>query len=145
MQRNIIRIVVQTCFMIAWTATVALAGDDAVVLIGHQNVPAKLLKEEVKQIFLGNKTRWADDTKITFVIFNDKETYKLFLKDYVGRTYAQYQNYWKQQVFNGKGRMPLAFKDAAELIDFLGQTPGAIGFVRPADVSPEHVNILTVE
>ena len=145
MQRNIIRIVVQTCFMIAWTATVALAGDDAVVLIGHKNVPAKLLKEEVKQIFLGNKTRWADDAKITFVILNDKETYKLFLKDYVGRTYPQYQNYWKQQVFNGKGRMPLAFKDPAELIDFLAHTPGSIGFARSDDVSPDQVNILTVE
>ena len=131
MQRNIIRIVVQTCFMIAWTATVALAGDDAVVLIGHKNVPAK--------------TRWADDAKITFVILNDKETYKLFLKDYVGRTYPQYQNYWKQQVFNGKGRMPLAFKDPAELIDFLAHTPGSIGFARSADVSPDQVNILTVE
>lgn len=123
----------------------AFAGDEDIVLVGHQDITDSLTKEEVKQIFLGRKTRWTDDTKITFVIFNDKEIYETFLKTYVRKTPFQYKNYWKKQVFTGKGRMPKFFKHSEDLINFLSQTEGAISFARLQDIDTNVVKIIPVE
>ena len=86
-----------------------------VVLIAHKSVPNSISKESIKQIFLGKKTRWDGDTKIVFAVSSDKNTCIPFLKEYVGKTYSQYRNYWKKQVFTGKGRMPMSFNIASPI------------------------------
>ncbi len=48
-----------------------VADEQKIVLIGHAMIPDSLTQEEVKQIFLSRKTRWNDDTKITFFSLNN--------------------------------------------------------------------------
>jgi len=123
----------------------AFAEDEQVVMIGHASIPDSLKKEEIKQIFLGRKTRWANDEKIIFVIFAEENTYKTFLKEYVGKTIFQYKNYWKKQVFTGKGRMPKAFRKSDDVIKFMSDTKGTISFVMANDVDLNTVKIISVE
>lgn len=121
------------------------ADENPVVIIGHQDVQDTLTQDEVKQIFLGRKTRWADDSKIVFVIYSEKEVYSAFLKDFVDKTIFQYTNYWKKQVFTGKGRMPKSFKTCEEVMEFVSATDGSISFVLADDVDTNLVTILTIE
>jgi ABC-type phosphate transport system substrate-binding protein len=120
-------------------------GQDDIVLVGNKNVPDTLRKEDVKQIFLGKKTRWQDNSKITFVIFNEKDTFTAFLKTYIRKTYPQYRNYWKKQVFTGKGRMPKSFKQPKELFAFLADTEGAVSFVTAEHIDLKLVKVITIE
>ena len=122
------------------------AAEKQLVLIGHKDVADSLKKEDIKQIFLGRKTRWANDEKILFVVFAEKDTYTTFLKEYVGKTVFQYKNYWKKQVFTGKGRMPKAFKTSEEVIKYVSSTEGAISFTMSQDVSADDsVKIIAIE
>jgi ABC-type phosphate transport system substrate-binding protein len=144
--KRIILIGVLFALLVWCTATASVANTDDLVLVGNKSVVDSMKKEEIKQIFLGKKTRWEDDTKITFAVFSDKSACNLFLKDYIGKTYSQYRNYWKKQVFTGKGRMPMTFKNAEELVNFISITEGAISFVRAQDIdTTETVKIITVE
>lgn len=122
------------------------ATDEQLVIIGHKDVADSLKKEDIKQIFLGRKTRWANDEKILFVVFVEKDTYTIFLKKYVGKTVFQYKNYWKKQVFTGKGRMPKAFKTSEEVIKYVSSTEGAISFTMSQDVpADDSVKIIAIE
>ena len=122
------------------------AADEQLVIIGHKDVADSLKKEDIKQIFLGRKTRWANDEKILFVVFAEKETYTTFLKEFVGKTVFQYKNYWKKQVFTGKGRMPKAFKTSEEVIKYVSSTEGAISFTMSQDVpDDDSVKIIAIE
>jgi ABC-type phosphate transport system substrate-binding protein len=122
------------------------AADEQLVLIGHKDVADSLKKEDIKQIFLGRKTRWANDEKILFVVFAEKSTYTTFLKEYVGKTVFQYKNYWKKQVFTGKGRMPKTFKTSEEVIKYVSSTEGAISFAMSQDVpDDDSVKIIAIE
>lgn len=122
------------------------AADEQLVIIGHKDVADSLKKEDIKQIFLGRKTRWANDEKILFVVFAEKETYTTFLKEYVGKTVFQYKNYWKKQVFTGKGRMPKAFKTSEEVIKYVSSTEGAISFTMSQDIpADDSVKIIDIE
>lgn len=121
------------------------AAEAEIVLVGHERIEEPLTQEEIQQIFLGKKTRWKDNTKIVFVIFSQEDAYKTFLKQYIQKTYSQYLNYWKKQVFTGKGRMPQMFNDPQELMAFLANTEGAISFARVQDVTdPNMVKVIPV-
>ena len=110
------------------TAMTAFAAD--VVIVCNKNVPEdSLSKGEVKNIFLGKKTRWRNDEKIIFVISEASEAHKTFLKEYIGKNAFQYANYWKKQVFTGKGKPPKSFGTEESLLDYVSDTEGAIGYL----------------
>jgi len=99
-------------------------------IITNENVPASTLdRDDVKQIFLGKKTTWDNGAKIVFVVQARTEASDLFLKTYVLKNAYQYDIYWKKQVFTGKGKAPKSFSSDQDLVQFVSQTPGAIGYV----------------
>lgn len=108
----------------------ALSLADGVILVANEDVPVSSLTEyDVKQIFLGNKTTWEDGPKIVFAIQDETDAGKVFLKTYVRKSESQYKNYWKKRVFTGKGKKPASFSSDDEVIDFVTQTSGAVGYV----------------
>ena len=101
-----------------------------VVIIANKDVPAyNLTESDIGQIFLGKKSTWDNDERITFVIQNSMAVHDAFLKSYVHRSVFQYENYWKKQVFTGKGKPPQSFGSDQDIVDFVSRTPGAIGYV----------------
>lgn len=117
---------------------------EAIVIISHKDVSDSLKKSDIEQIFLGKKTRWANDAAIYFAVLTEESVYQTFLKDYINKTTIQYTNYWKKQVFTGKGRMPKSFSTSQDIIKFVAETPGAISFVLARDADVSAVKILSL-
>lgn len=123
----------------------ALSMADEVLIIANENVAVSSLgKDDIRQIFLGQKTTWDDGTKIIFVVQDRTQAGDAFLKTYLQKTAIQYDRFWKIQVFTGKGRAPLSFSSNQELADFVSRTRGAIGYVS-ATTNVEHVKIIAVQ
>lgn len=119
------------------------AGD--VLIITNKNMPeTSISREDVKDIFIGKKTNWANDEAITFVILEDGQTHQLFLQNYVKRTPAQYSRFWKKQIFTGKGRKPKSFKTEEALIDYVADTDGAIGYISTESASSK-VKVMSIK
>lgn len=107
---------------------ITLAND--VVIITNEGVPTQTLsRDDIKQIFLGKKTTWDNGEKIIFAVQDRTEASDLFLKKYILKSAYQFDIYWKKQVFTGKGRTPRSFSSDQELVQFVSQTHGAIGYV----------------
>ncbi len=120
----------------------ALAEDS--IIICNKNIPdSGLSKKELEDIFLGKKTRWSDEQKITFVILKGGEAHVNFLSRYVDKTESQFIMYWKKMVFTGEGRLPKAFDTSDELLKYVSETSGAIGYV-PSHVASDRVKTLIV-
>ncbi|WP_051283852.1 substrate-binding domain-containing protein [Desulforegula conservatrix] len=114
--------------MTVLSPSLLLAGE--IIVIANKNVPdSQLTKDEVKAIFLGEKTKWSNDSKVSFVVLKTPEDQEKFMKDYVGKSPSQFNNFWKQQVFTGKGKMPEAFDDVKALLDYVAKTDGAIAYI----------------
>ena len=104
-----------------------------VVIIGNADVSdSSLSSEDLRNIFLNKKTRWSDGKKIVFVTLRASDTHNAFLKQYIRRTVSQFRNFWKKQVFTGKGKMPVSFATEKEMVDFVSRTEGAIGYISAA-------------
>lgn len=118
------------------------AGD--VLIISNKSVSAdSLTSDDVKKIFVGKKTRWDDNKKINFVLLDKSNVHKDFLREYVKRTPEQYRRFWKKQVFTGKGRRPISFKNERDMIEYVANTSGAVGYVS-ASAASDKVKVLNI-
>lgn len=121
---------------------IAVAADFTV--IANRSVPVNsLTKEDIKAIYLGKKSKWDDGSPIKFYLIRSPKSQKSFLEAHVGKTPDQYESYWLQNVFTGKGAMPEMLENSEEMIQAVKKTGGSIGFVsgEANDVNIKKMNV----
>lgn len=118
----------------------SLAG---VIVIANEDVPVGSLSDsDLKNIYLGKKTFWNSDVKITLTVLKEGGVHESFLKDYVGKTPEQFKNYWNKILFTGAGTPPTPFSSEADLVDYVKKTRGAIGYI---DSQTSHQGVRVID
>ncbi len=101
-----------------------------VVVIGNHGVAETEVGDStVRGIFLGKKTKWEDGQRIAVVTLKGGPTHEAFLKAFMNKTSAQFSNFWKKAVFTGTGRPPQVFATESEVVQYVGVTEGAVGYI----------------
>jgi ABC-type phosphate transport system substrate-binding protein len=122
---------------------IVLAGD--IVVICNKSVAESTVgKQDLKNIYMGKKSSWNDNKKIVFVVQDNSSVNDQFLSTYINKSSAQYSSYWKEKVFTGQGTPPKSFANDKEMIQFVTQTDGAIGYVSSGE-GLDNVKKLTIE
>ncbi len=120
--------------------SLSAAGD--VMIIAHHSIGvSKLSEKDVSNIYLGKKTVWGDGSKIVFALQENPNLLQTFLEEYVKKSPAQFDRYWKKLIFTGKAGRPKVFDNDQALIKFVGETKGAIGYV---SAKSKRVNVKTI-
>lgn len=134
-------------FLLLILLFVPLCGADEILIIGSKDIPADAVsRDEIRNIFLGEKVKWDSGEKITFVLLMT-EVHEAFLKQYLGSTAAQYQNYWKKMIFTGKAKSPKSFSSPEKLIEYVGSSGGSIAYIPSAEADKadkDKVKIISV-
>lgn len=116
-----------------------------VVIIGNPDLPDPALNaKDLQRIYMGKQTRWVNDEAIVPVMLKAGPVHVAFVEDYLGRSVHRFVTYWRQMVFTGKGIPPRGFADEQELIIFVAETPGAVGYIS-AETTITGVKILSVD
>jgi ABC-type phosphate transport system substrate-binding protein len=122
---------------------IVLAGD--IIVICNKSVAESTVgKQDLKNIYMGKKTTWNDNKKIVFVVQDNSNVNEQFLSTYINKSSAQYSSYWKEKVFTGQGTPPKSLASDKEIIQFVTQTDGAIGYVSSGD-GLDNLKKLTIE
>lgn len=131
-------------FLFQTLAGMSVSRAQDVVIIANKDVPVSALsRSEIRSIFLGEKVRWENGRKITFVILKT-DSHEDFLRTYVGNTPAQYRNYWKKMIFTGKSKAPKSFKTEEKVLEHVAETSGALGYV-PPDALNDKVKAISIK
>ncbi len=101
-------------------------------------------KNDLREIFMGKKTRWSNNEKIRFIVLNSGKNHKTFLKNFIRQSPSQFQLYWKRQLFTGKGRLDNVTDSEEHIVEFVANTQGGIGYVS-TDTATEGVKIISVK
>ncbi len=120
------------------------AGAADIIIIANAQTPDQALTPDaVRAIFLGDRTRWSNESKIVLVTLKDGDAHQEFLRDNVGKTPSQFLTYWKNIMFTGKGKLPQSFASEDELLKYVASTEGAIGYLsaRPSEASVKIIEI----
>ncbi|WP_138430362.1 substrate-binding domain-containing protein [Fodinibius saliphilus] len=114
------------------------------VIVNKANETESVSKKELSRIFLKNKTKWDDGSEITPVDLKaSSATRKAFSNDIHGRDVGAIRSYWQQAAFSGKGTAPVERSSDAEIITFVTNNPGAVGYISES-TDATGVKVLTI-
>ena len=123
------------------------SGEQALAIIVNQSNPVENFSiEELRKIFLGERSHWPNGRRITLVMLDPSQPErKVVLRDIYGMTEKDFNQHFIQGTFSGSVLVsPKTLANAADVRNFVFNVPGAIGYVRASDVDPT-VKVLRVD
>jgi len=100
------------------------------VIVNNANGESSLAKKELAQLFMKKTAKWSDGTPVVAVDQTDKSTVReRFTLEIHGKSVSAVKSYWQQQIFSGRDVPPVEKSSDAQVIAFVKQNAGAVGYV----------------
>jgi ABC-type phosphate transport system substrate-binding protein len=123
---------------------VQAAGDPIVVIVNGSNPVDNLSMGELRKLFLSDRSLWDTGRAVAPVMLAAGAPERtLFLKVVYGMNNADFDRWFLQATFTGKSATPP--KEVGSVRDvkrIVGNTPGAISFVRSSDLHPDSDSVI---
>ena len=109
-----------------------------VIVVNRSNPIDELSSAELRKIFLGNRSHWANGRRITLVMREPGEPERnAVIRDVCGMTEDQLKNHYLHGLYTGEILVsPKILSSAVGVRKFIFNVPGAIGYLRIGDVDP---------
>lgn len=105
---------------------------DLKVIANPSVKPSELSAEEIRGVFLATKTSLSDGSHVEPVLLKGGPVHQTFVRQYLGKTDAALEIYYRSLVFTGRGLMPIALPSDAAVVAYVARTNGAVGYVSAA-------------
>lgn len=123
--------------LLAWAAGIARPATSEGgfrVIVASASAVSELKRDEVARIFLKKQTRWKDGKEVSPVDQSARSAVRLaFSRDVLAveglEKISAVENYWRQQIYSGRGTPPAVKTSDEDVRKFVATTPGAIGYV----------------
>ncbi len=115
------------------------------VIVNNANGSKSLAKKDLAQLLMKKTAKWSDGTPVVAVDQTEKSPVReRFTLEVHGKSVSAVKSYWQQQIFSGRDVPPVEKSSDAEVIAFVRQNAGAIGYVaETADTAG--VKVVTVQ
>lgn len=101
-----------------------------VKVIANSSVKVSALSvEELKGIFLVTRTSLTDGSHVEPVLLTAIEARRSFVREFMGKSEAALETYYRSLVFTGRGLMPKELASDEEVVRYVAKTKGAVGYV----------------
>ncbi len=118
---------------------------DDLLIIAHKNTPVnRISSDALTEIYSNSKTKWSNGDKIFVVILKRGVVHEAFVHDLLGTTSKKLIDIWKRVIFTGVGTPPKMVKTEAEMIEYVANKKGSIGYISSKSVSNE-VKVLSLK
>ena len=100
-------------------------------LINHKSAQTPLLStNQLSDIFTLKQKNWANGLRIRIVVLKPSPPeYVSFVTEQLGIFPYQLNRHWKRLNFSGRATAPKTAKSVSELLTYIANTPGAIGYI----------------
>ena len=145
--RTLIASVLLSAVLLLGAAAVP-AGDTAKgykIVVHRDNRVAAISRTELTQLFLKKKGQWADGTPVSPVDRDpDAAVRARFSSDVLHKDVATIKSYWERQLFTGHATPPPVLRSDREVLAFVANARGAVGYVAPDTQLPDGVRSVDV-
>ncbi|HYR28390.1 MAG TPA: hypothetical protein VEU30_07990 [Thermoanaerobaculia bacterium] len=126
--KNLRSIVLALLVAASWHTAAMAAGYK--VIVNNANDVTSLAKKDLVQYFLKKNTKWGNGTPVAAVDQTEKSAAReRFTLEVHGKSVSALKSYWQQQIFSGRDVPPVEKSSDAQVVAFVKQNPGAIGYV----------------
>jgi ABC-type phosphate transport system substrate-binding protein len=113
---------------VSWHGAALAAGYK--VVVNNANGASSVPKKDLAQLFMKKTARWSDGTPVVAVDQTEKSSVReRFTQEVHGKSVSAVKSYWQQQIFSGRDVPPVEKASDAQVIAFVKQNPGAVGYV----------------
>jgi ABC-type phosphate transport system substrate-binding protein len=137
MNKRIILTILALALMVscAWLLTVS-ALEEVDIVVNKSNNTAPLSREEVRRIFMGDKSSWPGGKRITVLMLGPDQPERVVILQAVFKmNESEYTKYFLQAAFTGHVlAAPRDLTTAAHMKAHLAANPNAIGYLKKEDV-----------
>ncbi|MCB0305645.1 MAG: hypothetical protein KDI38_17920 [Calditrichaeota bacterium] len=107
------------------------AQEEKGVFIVNESVPVESIsKKDLEKIYLGKMKAWEGKLKISPCLMDEKtELGERFFDDVLDMSYRKFSGIWRKIVFSGSSPAPAEFKTSEEVIEYVSQHDGGMGFI----------------
>jgi ABC-type phosphate transport system substrate-binding protein len=117
----------------------------AQVVIANSSVKSSdVSKSDLRDVFTGASSSFKDGSHVTPVLLKGGAANDEFLAAYVGKPDGAFKASWRSLVFSGQASMPKTVDSEAAMVEYVAQTPGAVGYVGKS-APHEGVKVLDVK
>jgi len=113
-------------------STPFLMADDqqnAVIIVNKNSTMGSISIDDLQEIYMGNK-KLLNGIKIQPCMLNIKSKLsKEFIEDIIKMSPSKFKKYWLKRIFSGYGVGPTSLRSVEEVIKFVSQHEGGIGFI----------------
>ena len=122
------------------------AASEVFELVAHRSTATEsLTRAEVSKMFMRSLGKWPSGERVEAVDRSPKsEICQDFSKEIHGKDCKSIKAYWEGQIFSGKGVGPKRLIYDKEVLEFVREKPGRIGYVRKGSHLPEGVKVLEI-
>jgi ABC-type phosphate transport system substrate-binding protein len=109
----------------------AAESQGAIVVITNKDVQEKSITIGALRSIFGMRLKsWSNDEPVRVFVFSDYHPLHIeFSKKVLGVFPHQLRSSWDRLVFSGTGQAPSYIRNEAEMLNFVENTPGAIGYI----------------
>jgi len=124
----------------------SVATEPLAIVVNRSNPVDEVSFAELRRIFLGNRSHWANGRRITLVMREPGEPERgTILRDVCGMTEDQLKNHFLHGLFTGEILVsPKILSSPTGVRKFIFNVPGAIGYLRIGDVDAS-VKVLRID
>ncbi len=118
--------------------TQALAGE--MVVIGNSNVP-KMDAVTIQKVYTGRFIAVSGVNLTPVGVKPGTSERNRFLQEFLNQDEEKYTAYWTVRRYIGKGTPPVELSSAADVINYVQSTPGAVGYIDEAELK-QGINVI---
>ena len=141
MKSNLLKFGLICALLVAGSSRV-LALDGAVVIANPSVAADSLSGDALKDVLTGKTKYWDGGQAVVIAMLPDKTD--AALQQACGMDTSGFKTFWQRLAFSGRGQEPKKAADAAELVQLVAATKGAIAIV-PADATLTGVKKLEIK
>lgn len=125
--------------------TPLLAAQDRFVVVVNESVQGtQMHRNTLSAIFLRQAPNWSDGTAVVPVDQSTRNPVRSwFASDVLGQPLAAVQIYWQRRMSSGVTPPPVKASDE-EVLEYVANNPGAIGYVAESTVLPAGVKTIKI-
>ena len=116
------------------------------LVVNRANPVNSLTKKEASNLFLKKVSKWSNGENVQPLdLVENSLVREKFSRDIHGRKVSSIKAYWQKQIFSGRKIPPAEKKTNTEVLAFVRNNPGAIGYVSTdSNVSSQRVKVLKI-
>lgn len=133
---------IQQLLYVALFASPLILAD--VVVVGHLEGPSSLDANQIRDLYTGRASQLPDGkSAVPLDLEAGSALREEFHTKVTGRSQAQLNAFWAQQVFTGKGHPPRTVDSTTSMKATVAATPGAVGYIEAGEVDGSVKVLLT--